>query len=420
MASYGLPAGISAPSRIGYIDGLRALAVIAVIIEHIAQHSNHLDGLAAHIALEGAHGVDLFFVLSGFCLAYPTLEKWRQHGSLDFNLLNFASKRLVRIVPPFYIATALFLVAAICAHLIGRDWLVRLPSLIDVAKSALFLDGNTQLLNGSFWTLMVEFRWYLLFPLLLAVWLKSPRAFVAIGFLSAVVYAFTRARGLDAGTLPGFMSGIAAADIFVGARLGDRLAKRIVRLAPALAIVSLAFGVLAERWATIPGFDGSNVSWAYQPTIIGWQCATFFFVVGIGAHDVTRRLLSASWLVAAGVASYGIYLVHEPIVNAVVTYVKGPLGFVCAFAVALACGFAFWAIAERPFTTGRLRAPLLDRTNRILDRLFAWIEVPGRLRLRSESAAKALPDMPADSAARGRDGFPYSTPGPITARPRRA
>jgi exopolysaccharide production protein ExoZ len=306
-------------------------------------------------------------------LAYPTLKKWRTNAkSLRFNVSDFAAKRLVRILPPFYLATLFFVAVALVAQQIGRPELLPLPSARDLAGSLLFFDGHIQLINSSFWTLMVEFRWYFLFPVCLALWLRSPRAFLLIGLGCVLLYNFTRARGVDLGTLPGFMLGIVAADIHAGARLPDGLTERIKRAAVPLAIACAVFGIIQESHNTIPGVDGNEVHWRYTPTMISWQLATFFLVVAAGSLRWLSRLLSWSALVAIGVASYGIYLVHEPILTVILGRFSGPLGFAAAAGIAVAAGFAFWAVGERPFTTGPLRAPLLAAVRRLIDRAFGF------------------------------------------------
>jgi peptidoglycan/LPS O-acetylase OafA/YrhL len=369
-----------AEERIDYIDGLRAVAVLTVLVAHIALH-RHMQGPLAHVLSEGAHGVDLFFVLSGFCLAYPTMKKWRSGAKVGFGLTDFAAKRIVRIVPPFYLASLVLIAAGVAVNLAGRSFVTELPAPMDMLKSFLFLDEHVHLINDSFWTLMVEFRWYFAFPLLLAVWLRSPRAFCAIGVASAVLYYFTRARGLDLGTLPGFMLGIVAADIHVGARLHAKAAMTIRRFAFPLAVVCALAGIAVESRALIPGFDGADVVWAFQPTIVGWQLAVFFFVVACGASSWLRAALAAPVLVATGVASYAIYLVHEPVVTLIVHKVNGPLAFAVAPVAALLAGFLFWRYAERPFTTGTLRRPLLDRVKPLVERAFVLMGVPAAIEL---------------------------------------
>jgi peptidoglycan/LPS O-acetylase OafA/YrhL len=384
--------------RIEYIDGLRAIAVLSVLATHIAINSPNVGGPLYHSALEGHHGVDLFFVLSGFCLAYPTLQKWRTGAQTAFRLADFGAKRIVRIVPPFYIASLVLIAVAVALHVAGRGSSIELPPPVQILESLLFLDGHVQLLNGSFWTLMVEFRWYFLFPVLLAVWLKSPRGFCAIGIASIVLYTFTRARGLDFGTLPGFMLGIVAADIHARARLHDGVATILTRLALPMVFVCAAAGIAVEANAWIPGFDGADVAFAYQPTIVGWQLATFFLVVAAGSLSWLRAILATPALVATGVASYAIYLVHEPIVEFFVHRMPGFPGVCAAAVLALGAGFLFWAVAERPFTTGKLRRPLLGPTGAFVRRCFALSGVPEtillagkRLETLTEPDAAAVP-----------------------------
>src|SRR5579872_2838914 len=117
--------------RLAYIDVLRAVAVLMVVTLH------------AGILPWGYLGVDLFFILSGFCLSYPTLAKLHRDGATSFDLRAFAARRLVRIVPPYYAAIAMMLVVVFFvsrAHLVVPS-LAMLPygfSWIDLAKQAFF------------------------------------------------------------------------------------------------------------------------------------------------------------------------------------------------------------------------------------------------------------------------------------------
>ncbi|GAC1578288.1 MAG: hypothetical protein NVS3B7_11890 [Candidatus Elarobacter sp.] len=369
-------------SRIDHIDGLRALAVLGVIVHHVVAHSGQPNGLGYHIAREGARGVDLFFVLSGFCLAYPTLAKLRDGDPATFDVVRFGARRLVRIVPPYYIATALMVLAFIVLPGILRPGRPSPWTMWDVVQALLFLDGNVKLLNGAFWTLMVEFRWYFAFPFLLVLWIRSPRGFFALGGIAAILYTFTRARGLDLGTLPVFMLGIVAADLRLLPFGTNRWADGARRWAVPLATLCAAAGIAAEPFAMIPGGAyAADVRFPYQPTILGWQLAMFFVVVAGGELAVFRSVLSHRALVATGVASYGIYLVHQPVIGVVEDLVRGPAGPWAAALLAPLAGFAFWALAERPFTTGSYRAPLVRRTAAMLEPVFRRLELPQSLAL---------------------------------------
>ena len=145
--------------RIAYIDGLRAVAVLAVVASHAYPR----------IEYGTSFGVDLFFVISGFCLAYPTLRKLHDNGAADFDIARYAAHRLVRIVPPYYIAIALLYAASFFVPWVNH------VSLYDAVRQALFLDNGTKFLTGSFWTLPIEFRWYFFFPVGLYLWVRYPR-----------------------------------------------------------------------------------------------------------------------------------------------------------------------------------------------------------------------------------------------------
>src|SRR5581483_4819865 len=77
------------------------------------------DGFVARFLLHGNHGVDLFFVLSGFCLSYPTLAKLRTEGTASFEIARYAAHRLVRIVPPYWLAIAATLLFGLAISKMG-------------------------------------------------------------------------------------------------------------------------------------------------------------------------------------------------------------------------------------------------------------------------------------------------------------
>ena len=340
--------------RIAYVDGLRAVAVLLVVAFHTAKYSGMApEGPVATLWRAGSHGVDLFFVLSGFCLSYPTLARLQREGFATFDVARFAAHRIVRIVPPYYMAIAFFVAFALAlkaAHVALPAAMPQGPiSPVAVAMQALFLDGfQVKMLNGSFWTLPVEFRWYFVFPFVLWVWTKSPKAFALIAAGAAMLFV-TRGANVDAFVLPAFMSGIVAAAIHV----------RQIRLGwwPAAACVVL----LATAFATMPQTD-----WTYDFNPF-WYLASFAFVVAAGSSAGLSALLSLRVLTVVGYASYSIYLMHEPLIAFAQERGLNPFA---AAAIGVAAGFAFWAVAERPFVEGGLRKRLLSEFE---DAFGRWI-----------------------------------------------
>ncbi len=360
--------------RLDYIDGLRAVAVLLVMLFHSRVHAPGVT--LGHVFLEGTHGVDLFFVLSGFCLSLPTLEKLRREGSLRFDIAAFAAKRVLRIFPPYAVAVLAF--ALIGTYALSRG--VALPKgmlahfdALDVARDLFFLDRSNQHLNQSFWSLAVEFRWYFLFPPMLLLWVSRARAFVAL--LVAVIAAneLTRATSTDVGVLSAFMLGIVAAHIRVHAH-------PFARFAPALGFV-----------AVFAALELENVRHFPVQTNPGWHVAAFALVVIAGNEGWLQRILSWRWLARLGVASYSIYLVHEPIVSATMSLFVPRYGFVAALPVALALGlaggFAMWAIVERPITQRSVVAAFVAGASKRMSGLFTFTGLPLEMRISAPMAS---------------------------------
>jgi peptidoglycan/LPS O-acetylase OafA/YrhL len=363
--------GVAPRDRLDYIDGLRACAALAVVFDHTAlmvpgwQYINTgqhvpLEWLR-HILVDGAHGVDLFFVLSGFCLAYPTLARFHTTGSRAFNVQRFAVHRLVRILPPYYIATALLLLGACIEFL--RTGRLNTPNspplhLADIAGQFLMLDRGISLASSPYWTLLVEFRWYFLFPAVLFVFMRARNGFLTIIILSYIAFFFTRMHNLDFGLLPAFMLGILAANLMV-------TKSRLCRIALPLCAAAVVLAFLFEPYTTMPNnFDYEEQKFFWQ-TNPGWHFAAFFFVLAAGQVEWLRSLLSVRWLAFLGTASYSIYLVHYAVVVYVGTRLMErniPMGYGLTVLCAVAIGVAFYFAVEQWFCGGIVR-----------EKLYAWL-----------------------------------------------
>jgi peptidoglycan/LPS O-acetylase OafA/YrhL len=366
--------------RIRHIDGLRGIAVLAVVLFHAGVHNSALT--AAHasplafVLSQGCHGVDLFFILSGFCLSYPTLARIAAGGAAQFDLCAFGARRLVRIVPPYYAALIACAVLGFTLPALALSVASPIPhdalSLGPLVKQALFLDHDRNYVNASFWTLAVEFRWYFAFPLMLWLWIRHRRVFGVVA-VAAVLAGSTRMESVDVFFLPFFMLGTVAAHLYV-----RNMVMRPHLLGAAIVAVMLAFATTA----------GSDWSFSESPF---WGVAMFCVVVTAGSLPVLRTLLCSKWLVAVGGASYGIYLIHEPVValiESLTVPIAGASGaYVLAVAAGVAVGFAFSWCAERPFVRSRLRDVMVKCGERALAPLFARAGVPRTVSFAPEQTA---------------------------------
>ncbi|GCE17831.1 hypothetical protein KDK_16310 [Dictyobacter kobayashii] len=154
--------------NIAVLDGVRACAIIAVMAFHINLMAlNDLWDLPHHpfasaLATFGGSGVTLFFVLSGFLLFLPYARALLFQASWP-SARQFYLKRAVRIIPAYYVALFLIVLIFQQKYLQPDRW--KQLSLFLV----FFMDSSRatfRQLNGPFWTLAIEWQFYMLLPLL--------------------------------------------------------------------------------------------------------------------------------------------------------------------------------------------------------------------------------------------------------------
>ncbi|HEV7206514.1 MAG TPA: acyltransferase [Jatrophihabitans sp.] len=288
------------------LDGLRAVAVLVVVIHHVWQPAR----------FSGFVGVYVFFVLSGYLITTILLAERRETGRVHFRL--FYARRLLRLYP------ALLLVVAVAV--LGYPWLSgTLPHYVKEAFFAATYTGNVYMTYGHAyigpfahtWSLALEEQYYLLWPVVLGVGLRYVRRpgllaglLIALAVGSAALYAheFTF-NGTDfspIATAFGLLAGSALALVLspegppVARVLGSAMAGATG--AALLAVVLLVFSLTRA----VP--DG-----LYAPAAVVASLLLVAHCVG-AVPSVIRRVLVQAPAVAVGKISYGVYLWHFPIV----------------------------------------------------------------------------------------------------------
>jgi peptidoglycan/LPS O-acetylase OafA/YrhL len=147
-----------------YIDALRGIAIILVVLVHSSQYVKPISDLMVRVMGEGARGVQLFYVASAItlCMSWNARRRMDLHPIRDFYL-----RRFFRIAPLFYLAIILFVLlngtAASYFAPNGISWWF-------VPVTALFLHGfHPEIINSVVpggWSIAVEMTFYLVFPLL--------------------------------------------------------------------------------------------------------------------------------------------------------------------------------------------------------------------------------------------------------------
>ena len=157
------------------IDGLRAVAIITVILYHSSV------GTKWNNFTDGTIGVLIFFIISGFLITTLLLKEKALKGKIS--LKKFYIRRVLRIFPVAY----LYIFTLIILH----HWFWFRLSVVNVLTSLLYLKNfptDTTWLTGHFWTLSVEEQFYLFMPILLITNVNRYIKFLAIVFLLVPVF----------------------------------------------------------------------------------------------------------------------------------------------------------------------------------------------------------------------------------------
>lgn len=309
---------------IGYmpgLDGLRTLAVLAVIAYH----------LNFSWAPGGLLGVCLFFVLSGYLITGILLRQWEQSGSID--LKEFWLRRARRLLPALFVMLGGVL---LWAAFYAPD---RLASLGQEVLAALFYTSNwNQIFHnvsyfesfgppsplGHLWSLAVEEQFYLFWPLLLGLGLRYlPRRRWAVGGTAVLALASALAMALI--YTPGFdpsrvyygtdtrafalLTGAVLAFFWPGSKLSTSLSgyKRLALDGAGLAGLLIIIWMIAQTNQYQP--------FLYQGGLLLFSLAAAA-VVAVLAHPASflGRLFGLKPLRQLGACSYGIYLWHYPLI----------------------------------------------------------------------------------------------------------
>jgi peptidoglycan/LPS O-acetylase OafA/YrhL len=292
------------------IDGLRAIAVVAVVLHHLLPK-----------AVTGGYvGVDVFFVISGFLITRIIANEIR---SGRFSYADFYERRARRILPALFAVVVTVLVAGWFV-LLPTDYLGTLRAAIGSVLFAANLVFWRQLREGYFandakdnpllhmWSLGVEEQFYLLFPVFLILGLKLfERRFAAILLVLAAASLAVSEVFVDSKSVAVFfLLPFRAWELAIGCllALSEPRAPRSAAVAQVMAISGLlAIVVPAFTYTPDSRFPGAL---ALAP-VLG---AAALIRLGASRPTAVHRLLSARAVVWVGLVSYSLYLWHWPII----------------------------------------------------------------------------------------------------------
>jgi peptidoglycan/LPS O-acetylase OafA/YrhL len=329
------------------IDGLRAIAVVLVVMYH----------LGVGFTKGGFVGVDVFFIISGFLITQIICADIREGR---FSLVQFYERRVRRILP------ALFCVLLVTS--VAGAFLLFPPELEYLGKAlvaATVFVANILFYNGSgyfagtselvpllhTWSLAVEEQFYLLYPLALAPlirWRGGSRCVPTFALGAALSFASCLVLTKYERSAAFFLLPPRAWELLLGCLLAlgafpelrSRSQRQLASLVGLIAV--LIAGGAFNRNVAFPG-------WAALLPCVG---AVLVIHAGACGDTLVSRLLSSRGVVFIGLVSYSLYLWHWPIIVLYKSYVGFGITNLERFAlgaISLAIAALSWRYVEQPF-----------------------------------------------------------------------
>jgi exopolysaccharide production protein ExoZ len=342
------------------VQALRAVAALLVVLLHMGLPDLGIDTMFADghnwlagFGLFGEFGVDVFFVISGFVMLVST---WNLIGTPKAGA-TFFLRRAIRIYPPYWLA----LLPVLGIYFFARTQFMRghAVSLRDMFAS-LFLYPNptAKLLHPVAWTLVYEMTFYVIFAIIISFNRRYLNLGIAVWACAQVLLfvAFARSSnpylGYAAHTIPlEFLLGMLVGIAYVKGKL------RLGRVIFSLGILAAVAAWIGNPWPIMEQFEPARLLFYGLPAAL--------LVYGAVAIESNRGIVAPLWLVAAGNASYAVYLWHFLLIDGlhrlfVRLQLRGTLwhlgGEVAALATILAVGALIFRFFERPVTSRLNRA----------------------------------------------------------------
>jgi len=358
------------------LNGLRALAVIAVVLYHLG--APWLKG--------GFLGVDLFFVISGFLITTLLIRERNRNGTIGIK--SFWARRNRRLLPALFASLLALMIYIIVAGRLGNLTVASLDlqalrgdgiaTLLYVANWHLIVTAQSYFAQFSTpspliptWSLAIEEQFYIFWPLAVmaimsvrnARWRRVGIWVAAIGALaSAIEMAWLFNPAVDPSRVY-YGTDTRAFDLLVGAGLAfltthwepTERQRRSLRLAGWPGVV-----VLAVAWVGAGDSLGMPRSFMYRGGFL--FCAVVAAVVIASSvfepEQSLAKALSLKPLAAIGIVSYGIYLWHWPIIvfmNPATLHVSGfSLEFIRIALIAVFTTLSYYLI-EKPYRYGHFK-----------------------------------------------------------------
>jgi len=290
------------------IDGLRAIAVLPVILFHAK-----IPGFSG-----GFIGVDIFFVISGFLITSIIIKEISEN---KFSIVNFYKRRARRILPAL---SGVLLVTTLAAYILMpasflENYSKSLVSVVTFSSNIFFYLTNNYFSTSAdlkpllhTWSLAIEEQFYFIFPLMLVVFwpIGKKRLISSIVLISVLSLILSQYLAMNNFTNANFY--------FISSRAWELLSGSIIAFMPlqqykipsqtrnllsSIGLLLIAFSIFVFNQHTpFPGF------YTLLPVL-----GTSLILIFCNTKILIGRLLASKILVAIGLISYSLYLWHQPL-----------------------------------------------------------------------------------------------------------
>jgi len=347
----------SSGKYIAWLDGLRGVAVLFVILSHSSNKGMHLNA-SLNFSGSGVYGVYLFFVLSSFLLTLQLADRTRSEFLCISTWARYFSRRFLRIYPLYFFV----LVLCYFVHEMTRWALVAPMPFSD-------LIGHLVLSRGEyiFWIIPVEFKFYFVLPVFcfVFVFLVNRNVLGALilvaGFTGLVDQFFwppetTELNKICLGPyLPIFLMGSLVAVMWLETySWGQKTSKMLRNCLEGGAFIAFMLIIVL-----IPSFYGKITGQAIKTYEFHHRFITFgllwsiFLFCCLNGRGVITRVLATYPLRFVGMVSFSAYLWHIPVISVVrwLGGMQGPFQVLLVIVLTLAVSSLSYLLIEKPFRT---------------------------------------------------------------------
>lgn len=359
------------------IDGLRALAVLPVILFHAGFQS--FSG--------GFIGVDIFFVISGYLITSIIITEKKEE---TFNLINFYERRVRRIFPALYVVMIVSLPFA---------WLLMSPhqlkefseSLVAVSlftsnvlfwKQSDYFDAEASLKPLLHtWSLGIEEQYYLLFPILIILAWKAGKGkiLILLFVIASISLYLAQTLSTQQPAANFYLLPTRAWELLIGSFLAFGFTKiRNSNINPSFNQLFSFAGLLAILMSIF--FLDTKTPWPSLytlPSTLGAACIILF----ASKQTYVGAALASRLLVGIGLISYSIYLWHQPILAFIKIFNRSNeltvFQHVIYFFLTFLLAFLTFKLIETPFRRGLLKSRILFLSALFISITFIFIGYQG-------------------------------------------